>query len=273
MTSHIAFIGGGNMALAIVGGLLESGHPADHVWVSDPQDERRHIASQIGAIRVMADNDEAAKADIVVLAVKPHLIEPVCRDIGDTVRAANSLVMSVAAGVTTARISAALGGHERLVRIMPNTPALVRRGASGLFADSPVSSDDRARTESLVSAFGQFVWVDNEDGLHAITATSGSGPAYFFQFMEHLEREAMALGLSAAEAALLVRETAAGAAAMAQASDVPLSELRRRVTSPGGTTEAAIAAMAAAGFDTVCADGVAAARRRSIELAQPDGDD
>ncbi|MEO1575136.1 MAG: pyrroline-5-carboxylate reductase [Pseudomonadota bacterium] len=273
MSSHVAFIGGGNMALAIVGGLLQSGHPANHIRVADPSEGRRQIAGQLGDLGLYTDNLAAVRgADIVLLAVKPHLIEPVCDALKDVVQTDRPLVMSVAAGVTTATMSDALGGYERIVRIMPNTPALVRRGTSGLYAGRGVSDDDRRRSEALVGAFGRAIWVDTEDGLHDVTAISGSGPAYFFLFMEYLENEARALGLSDDEAALLVRETAAGAAAMALDTDVSLEELRRRVTSPGGTTQAAIAAYQAAGFEQAVHNAVSAARRRSVELAAPTND-
>lgn len=274
MTTTIAFIGGGNMALAIVGGLLESGHPAAHLRVADPDEGRRQVAGQLGDIGLYAHNIDAARgADVVLLAVKPHLIEPVCAALAGQVQQDRSLVMSVAAGVTTATMSAALGGYTRIVRIMPNTPALVRRGASGLYAGAAVSDADRRSADALAAAFGSAVWVAEEDGLHDVTAISGSGPAYFFLFMECLEREALTLGLSADEAALLVRETAAGAATMALGSDVSLEELRRRVTSPGGTTQAAIAAFQDGGFERVIADAVAACRRRSVELASPEKKD
>ena len=253
---------------------MRAGHAANRLRIADPSRERRDIAGQLGAVQVFDNNADAARdADVLVLAVKPHLIEPVCRDLADAVTTAAPLVLSVAAGVTMAAIGDALGGYARLVRIMPNTPALVGRGASGLYADPGLSDEDRAQTEALVSAFGQSVWVGREDGLHDVTAISGSGPAYFFLFMEHLEREALALGMNEADAALLVRETAAGAAEMALRAEVSLAELRRRVTSPGGTTQAAVAAFDDAGFNVVVHRAVAAARQRSVELAAPDAKD
>ncbi|MFK7887379.1 MAG: pyrroline-5-carboxylate reductase [Gammaproteobacteria bacterium] len=273
MTQHICFIGGGNMALAMASGLLQAGHPANQITVADPSPERRTLASQLGELNVVADNiAAAASADAVILAVKPHLIEPVCTALSATIGASGALVMSVAAGITIDAIGAALGGHARIARIMPNTPALVGRGASGVYASDAVSKEDRDTVDHLLSACGMVVWVQSEDRLHDITAISGSGPAYFFLFMEYLKDQALALGLSDEDAAKLVRQTAAGAAAMTQETDVSLAELRRRVTSPGGTTEAAIGQFMHDNLNGLVERAVAAARKRSVELAEPNGD-
>lgn len=273
MTQNICFIGGGNMALAMVSGLLQADHPADHIAVADPSEERRTVATQLGNLKVFDDNNAAvAAADAVILAVKPHLIEPVCRALAPALAQHKPLIMSVAAGITIAAIEAALDGYDRVARIMPNTPALVGRGASGIYAGDAVAQTDRDMVEHIVSACGMAVWVENEDRLHDITAISGSGPAYFFLFMEYLKDQALALGLSQDDASRLVRQTAAGAAAMTLETDVSLNELRRRVTSPGGTTQAAIGQFMDDDLNGLMERAVRAARKRSVELAQPDGD-
>ena len=273
MTQHICFIGGGNMALAMVSGLLKAGHPPNLISVADPSDDRRTVAAQLGNINVFADNGEAvAQAQVVILAVKPHQIEPVCAALTQALKKVGALVVSVAAGITITAIATALEGHDRIVRVMPNTPALVGKGASGVYAASAVTADDRIVVEHILQACGMFVWLESEDRLHDITAISGSGPAYFFLFMECLNEQARALGLSPEDASALVRQTAAGAAAMTQETDVSLAELRRRVTSPGGTTQAAIGQFMDDKLGELVQRAVAAARKRSVELADPHGD-
>ncbi|MFK8014154.1 MAG: pyrroline-5-carboxylate reductase [Gammaproteobacteria bacterium] len=268
MSTKIVFVGGGNMALAMAGGLAQAGHPGDAITLCDPAAKRRELAAQLG-LQTSADNRNAvAGADVVVLAVKPHLIAPVCRELADVIADNGALVMSVAAGVSVSVIGSSLGGHSRIVRIMPNTPALVRRGASGLYASEHVVDADRQMVMQIMESVGCAIWVEQEEQLHDVTAISGSGPAYFFLFMDFLEQEAQALGFDADSAALLVRETAAGAAQMALEADVPLAELRRRVTSPGGTTEVAIGSFLAQNLDGVVTQAVNAGRRRSVELAQ-----
>lgn len=258
------------MALAMVQGLIEAGHPAGHVAVADPSGQRRALAAQLGNIATHEDNAAAvAGADVVVLAVKPHLVEPVCRLLAGAVRQDAPLVVSIAAGVTIGSIRDYLGGHRRIVRVMPNTPALVRRGVAGLFASADIGQGDRDTVTGIIESVGRALWVASEDALHDVTAISGSGPAYFFRFLECLEAEAVALGFDTDSAAMLVRETAAGAARMALAADVPLAELRRRVTSPGGTTAAALAVLEDGDLAALIHRAITAARERSVELARP----
>lgn len=274
MSDLLAFIGGGNMARAIVGGLLQAGHDPSALRIADPSAAQRDAMRALGAVQTFEDNADAVRgADVVVLAVKPQYVAPVCREIAQAVREADALIVSVAAGVPAAAMSTWLAGHARIVRVMPNTPALVGRGAAGAYATAAVDAADRARVAAMLDAVGLHEWVEDEDALHAVTAISGSGPAYFFLFMECLEREALALGLSADAAARLTRQTAAGAAAMAADPGVSLAELRHNVTSPGGTTQAAIEAFRIAGLEAAIARAVDAARRRSIELARFDEDD
>lgn len=262
------------MALAMASGLVRSGHPATSVSVSDPASAQHKPFKALGDINAYTDNATAiTSAQVVVLAVKPHLVGPVCRDLAQAIGAHKPLIVSVAAGITIDAISADLNGHQRIVRVMPNTPSLVGQGVSGLYANAEVTQIDRALVAELMASVGRVVWVDTENALHDITAISGSGPAYFFLFMECLEREARRLGFSNTTAAQLVRDTAAGAAAMALDSDVELDELRRRVTSPGGTTAAAIGAFEQGNLAALITSAVDAARTRSVELAQPAGDD
>lgn len=267
--TNIAFIGGGNMARALIGGLLTSGSDANSFWVSDPNAESLAAVREMGVKHTTHDNGEAvAAADVVVLAVKPQYLQNVAEGLRAAVASQQPLVVSIAAGKRLAQLVEWLGGHRRIVRVMPNTPSLIGRGMAGLYAPTDVSDTDRATASTLVAAVGGLVWVERESGIDAVTAISGSGPAYFFYVMEHLEAAARALGLDAQTAHRLTCETAAGAAEMALRSDVDLAELRRRVTSPGGTTEAALNELAAHGVDRALGAAANAARARSIELSK-----
>lgn len=262
----IAFIGGGNMARAMIGGLLNAGTPAASIRVADPSAEQRAAAQALGAVTTEADNITAVTgADVVVLSVKPQILKRAANGLRGAIGPA--LVVSVAAGIRVAEISAWLGDHARVVRAMPNTPTLVGRGAAGLYARPEVGAADRKVASSVLDAAGDIVWVDEEQQLDAVTAISGSGPAYFFLMLEALEDAALELGLPAAAAKTLARATAAGAAEMAIRSDVGLAELRRRVTSPGGTTEAAIRTLVENHFDDALREAARAAFNRSIELS------
>jgi pyrroline-5-carboxylate reductase len=266
-TFTTAFIGAGNMARSIIGGLLTAGFDAGDIGASDPLDENLVALQTLGLRSLATDNATvAANADVVVLAVKPQLMREVCLSLAPVMRD-DMLVISIAAGVPAASLSSWLGGRARIVRCMPNTPALLGLGASGLYAhgDVPASLQDRAQT--VLEAVGVVRWVSDEDLLHAVTAVSGSGPAYFFLFMEAMIAEARRMGLDAESARTLCAQTCIGAGHMLADSDVDATELRRRVTSPGGTTERAVASFEAAGL----ADTVGAAMRdchtRSQELA------
>ena len=206
-----------------------------------------------------------------MLAVKPQVMQTVCSQIGEltAVQSRQPLFISVAAGTPLARLESWLGGSPSVVRCMPNTPALVGRGATGLFANAKVSADQRDIAQAMLAAVGVSVWVDAEADLDTVTAVSGSGPAYFFLFMEAMQEAAREMGLSADLARLLVVETAAGAAQLAAQSDVDTGELRRRVTSPGGTTEQAIQQFEAGELRALVKRAMAAAHQRSVELATP----
>ncbi|GAB4345855.1 MAG: pyrroline-5-carboxylate reductase [Gammaproteobacteria bacterium] len=265
----LAFIGGGNMARSLIGGLVADQFDATRIWVADPLVEGLDRLRTEFGIHTTADNTEAARrADVVILAVKPQLLHEVCSEIAETIQSTRPLVVSIAAGVREQEISRWLGGGIAIVRSMPNTPALVQSGATALYANALVDSAQRERAEMVLRSVGITLWVDREEQLDAVTALSGSGPAYFFLFMEHLENAARELGLPAETAHLLTLETAFGAARMALSSNEGIAELRRRVTSPGGTTERALEVFAAGKLDELVAKALRAACDRSRELAE-----
>ena len=236
MSNHtIAFIGAGNMASAIIGGLLEQGFSSSHILASDPYQPSLDRLATLG-IKTSQDNNAIInEADVIVLAVKPQQMKDVCNNIRTTVAAHNPLVISIAAGITCSMLQEWLGENTAIVRCMPNTPALVQTGASGLFANTHVSEKQRKIACQLLEAIGIVSWVEKEPLLDAVTALSGSGPAYFFLVMELMMEAGKQLGLDAGTAEKLTLQTALGAAKMATASDVDVKELRRRVTSPNAS--------------------------------------
>ena len=265
--TRIAFIGAGNMAASLIGGLRAKGLEAAQIRASDPGAETRSKVAAEHGIAVFADNAEAIKdAEVVVLAVKPQAMKAVCEAIRPNLKP-NQLVVSIAAGITCASMNNWLGAQP-IVRCMPNTPALLRQGVSGLFATAEVSAEQRQQAEELLSAVGIALWLDEEQQLDAVTAVSGSGPAYFFLLIEAMTAAGVKLGLPADIAAQLTMQTALGAAHMAVASDVDAAELRRRVTSPAGTTEAAIKSFQAGGFEALVEKALGAAAHRSAEMAE-----
>lgn len=264
----LAFIGGGNMAAALIGGLIRRGHARARIAVAEPSDARRaELQAQFGVAAYADAATAAGDADVVVLAVKPQQMRAVAVDLAPRLRGAEVLAISVAAGIPHAALARWLGPSRPLVRTMPNRPALNGCGATGLYAPAEVGAAERARAEAIMSAVGATVWVESESQMDAVTALSGSGPAYFFLFMEALEAAARELGLPPAIAHRLTVETAYGAARMARDADEPLAALREQVTSKGGTTAAALEAFAAADLGAIVARAVAAASRRSAELA------
>lgn len=264
----IAFIGGGNMARSLIGGLVAGGQDPGCIWVAEPDAGQRDLLRSRFGVHTSADNPEiVAKGEVIVLAVKPQILQGVARQLAPAIQARQPLVISIAAGVREPDLRRWLGGGSpALVRTMPNTPALVGSAASALFANEFVSEDRRQLAESLLRAVGVTVWVDDETLLDAVTALSGSGPAYFFLVMEALERAALELGLDADTARLLTLQTAFGAAKMALESVESPATLRVRVTSPGGTTERALAILREGGVETLLARALAAARQRAREL-------
>jgi pyrroline-5-carboxylate reductase len=273
-TQRIGFIGGGNMARALTGGLISSGREAAAIMVSDPDAERREaLASQLGVQCTASNGEVAATADVVVLAVKPQQLQAVATEIAADLRERSPLVVSIAAGVRLADLDRWLGGGLPIVRVMPNTPALVGSGAAGLFANTLVDDRQRDTAESILRAVGVTAWLDSEDQLDLVTALSGSGPAYFLLVMEALEQAATDQGLAPETARLLTLETAFGSAKLALESTEAPAVLRQRVTSPGGTTERALEVLETGGIRALMRDAVAAAAARSRELAAMLGED
>lgn len=262
----LVFIGGGNMAASLIGGLIAQGYPASRIVASDPVAEARtRLAAQFG-VAVTADNRAAvADAEILVLAVKPQVMAAVVAGLAPAVPP-GALVISIAAGVPVAALAQLLGPDVAIVRCMPNTPALVRAGATGLYAGARVSAVQRRRAADILGAVGTAVWVASEADIDAVTALSGSGPAYFFRVMEAMIAAGVALGLAPEVAGQLTVQTALGAARMALDSDVDVAELRRRVTSPGGTTAAALAVLDGGGLTELFGRALAAAAARGREM-------
>ncbi len=264
---HIAFIGAGNMATSLIGGLLAQGIPSSHIRASEPGAEQRAKVAREYGIELCESNSEAISgADVVVLATKPQVLKEVCQVLAPSLQP-QQLIVSIAAGITCTSLSTWLG-ELALVRCMPNTPALLRQGVSGLYANARVSAAQRQQAEQLLCAVGQVLWLNEEHLIDAVTAVSGSGPAYFFLLIEAMTTAGENLGLPRATAAQLTLQTALGAARMATESDLDTSELRRRVTSPNGTTEAAIKVFQAGGFETLVQQALDAAAKRSAELAK-----
>ncbi|WP_336367375.1 pyrroline-5-carboxylate reductase [Marinobacter sp. C2H3] len=240
-SSTISFIGAGNMASAIIGGMLDKGYKPENLWVSAPEDSHLQALRKRYGVSVTTDNRYCAEqADMVILAVKPQVMADVCRDIAPVVQNTRPLMVSIAAGLTTDTLDEWLGGGLPLVRVMPNTPSLVGKGAAGLFANAQVKDKQKAMVQSVFESIGSALWVDDEALLHSVTALSGSGPAYFFLMLEALESAATDAGIEASTARALAIQTMAGAAEMAARSEHDPAQLKRNVMSPGGTTEAAI---------------------------------
>jgi len=263
----IAFIGAGNMAGSLINGLISDGYDATRITASDPDANQLAALARRAGIRTTADNTLCAEAEVVVLAVKPQVLQGVARQIAPVVQRTRPLVISIAAGIREDALQGWLGGGIPLVRTMPNTPAMIGTGATVLHAGPGVTPAQRDTAESVLRAVGLTRWVDDEALLDAVTALSGSGPAYFFLVMEAMEAAGVALGLPADTARLLTLQTALGAARMAIESDEEPATLRRRVTSPGGTTERAVATLEAGGLRDLFGQALSAARDRSLELS------
>ena len=265
----IAFIGGGNMGTSLIGGLVADGYDPQRIVVSEPDAEKRAGLAARFAIRTTTDNESASRqADVVLLAVKPQHLQQVATSLADTIRQRQLLVISIAAGVREANLQSWLGGGVALIRTMPNTPAMVQTGATALHAGPGVSKEQRDLAESILRAVGVTQWVETEEQMDAVTALSGSGPAYFFLVMEAIEQAGLEMGLSAETARLLTLQTALGAARMAiESSDGP-AILRQQVTSPGGTTEKALEVLEKGALRNLFQQALAAAQQRSTELSQ-----
>jgi pyrroline-5-carboxylate reductase len=264
----IAFIGGGNMTFSLVSGLIESGYDPNHIWLSDHHEEKyKHFSAKF-KISVDGDNLKVAnQGDILVLAVKPKDMQALVLELKDIIKKRKPLIISVATGIQTAHFNQWLGSTTAIVRAMPNTPALLRVGATGLYASSQVSEEQKNLAESILRAVGIAVWVNHEHELDTIAALSGSGPAYFFLVMEALAQSAESLGLPKNIAHLLTMQTALGAARMALESEHDLAELRKKVASPGGITEKALNILESGDIRGLLKKAVQVARDRSIEIS------
>lgn len=272
MSQRIAFIGAGNMAGALIGGLIADGVAPGHLIATDSSEEKCSALGAAAGILTLSDNREAvAMADIVVLAVKPQVLRQVALDLADQIQRCAPLVISIAAGIRCESLQRWLGGDVALVRAMPNTPAMIQSGATALYATQGVSDQQREHAESLMRAVGLTQWLADESLMDAVTALSGSGPAYCFLVMEAMEAAARELGLPADTAHLLTLQTAFGAARMALESSDPPATLRARVTSPGGTTERALQTLEEGGIRDLFARALKAASDRSVELSNDMG--
>ena len=265
----IGFIGGGNMASSLLSGLIASGHSPQHLWVSDINPETLTTLAKNLNVNTSASNDELINAvDVVVLAVKPQTLGSVAKSAASLIQQKKSLVVSIAAGISQHSLSQWLGADTAIVRCMPNTPALVLTGATALYANVQVTPEQRNLAENIMRAVGIALWVNEESELDAVTAVSGSGPAYYFLLMEAMEKAALALGLNEVTARLLVQQTALGAAKIGLESSESPEQLRKRVTSPGGTTQKAIETFEQGGFTELVSKALHAARDRSIEMSK-----
>ncbi|MDH4273752.1 MAG: pyrroline-5-carboxylate reductase [Gammaproteobacteria bacterium] len=270
----IGFIGGGNMARALVGGLIAAGVPARNVWVSDPVEEQRATLAAQYNIHTTTDNTAVAdQSDVLVLAVKPQQMRAAATAIALAVARRRPLVVSIAAGIRMDDLARWLDTPQlAIVRAMPNTPALVQSGASGLCANAWTDDEGRTIAEHILRAVGLVQWVPEESMMDAVTALSGSGPAYFLLVMEALHQAGVAMGLPSEQARLLTLQTAFGTARLALESEADAAELRRRVTSPGGTTEQAIKVLQEGQLEALFERALLAAQKRGASLAAQYGE-
>ncbi len=269
LDKKIGFIGAGNMARSLASGLINNGVPASQIVLSDPDENaRRTLKEQLGVVVYEQNLEVVENSEIVVFAVKPQMLRAVAKPLQNAVQQHKPLIISIAAGVLSDDLERWLGGDLQLIRVMPNTAALVGSGASGMFANTRADEDARNNAESIMRAVGVVAWVDNEGQLDIVTALSGSGPAYYFLVMEALEQAAIDEGLPAETARLLTLETAFGAAKMALEGGEEPALLRQQVTSKGGTTERALGVMEENGLREIYRKALAAATARSRELAK-----
>lgn len=268
----IAFIGCGNMSRSLIGGLIANGIETEKLHAADPDNKQRSNIAEQFAIATFADNQGAIeKADVILLAVKPQVMHEVVSDIAESVKGTNKLIISIAAGVKLDSIMNWLGNKTAIVRVMPNTPALIQAGAAAIVANEHTSETQKNIAEAMMRSVGTAIWLDSEEQMDAVTALSGSGPAYFFYFMEAMEKAAIAMGLNNEQARLLTIETAVGASKMALMSSSDPAELRQQVTSPGGTTEKALNIFKQNNMEKLVEKAMQAAKQRSIELSEEFG--
>ncbi|PLB55805.1 pyrroline-5-carboxylate reductase [Aspergillus steynii IBT 23096] len=271
--SKLAFIGGGNMASAIIGGLVSKGVNKQNIWVSEPWDVNREKIAATGVQTTTSNVEAGGQADLVIIAVKPQVTKSVCEELAAAWAQRDTLpvVVSIAAGITLGSMQQWLrtadGRTAHIVRVMPNTPALVGEGASGAFPSADVTGEEKELVNALLSSVSKATeWVDKEELLDVVTGLSGSGPAYFFAMVEHLVASATALGLSKEQATRLASQTCLGAGRMLTESSDDPTQLRKNVTSPNGTTHAALQTFEALGFQDTVDKAVKAATDRAAEL-------
>ena len=269
INNKVGIIGGGNMARAIAGGLLRGGMRATDLFVAEPRSEQCDVLrSELYGALITQDNETVAEqSEVLVFAVKPQILKTVCVPLESAVRTANPLIMSIAAGPRIDDIDRWLGGTNSIVRVMPNQPALIDQGISALIANDRASREDRALAETIMSAVGSVVWVQKEEDIDAVTAVSGTGPAYFYLLIDVMIEAAIQFGLDKDIARTLAVETARGATSLAAAETESMADMIERVRSPGGTTTAAFERLDAADIRGIFAEAIDAARRRAGELA------
>lgn len=268
----ITFIGAGNMASAIFKGMLANGYPADHITATAPDEKTLLTLRHELGIHTTTDNVAAiADAEVVVLAVKPQIMKAVCAELREQAVKTRPLFISVAAGLHASTLNDWLGGEQAIVRCMPNTPSLVKTGASGLFALPSVSPEQQSFTDQLLSGIGIVEWVAEESLLDVVTAISGSGPAYFFMVFEMMEKAAIELGMPAEAARRLILQTGLGAVRMAQETGEEFEQLKRNVMSPKGTTERAIHTFEEEGIEALFLKAMKACADRAVEMSQEMG--
>ena len=266
--ARLSFIGAGNIANAIISGLIHQDMSPKNIIVADPAENQLAPFRELGVAATLDNLEAISQSDVVILSVKPNVLPGVARDIAEAVTDGKPLVISVAAGITLTSLSEWFGNQLALVRCMPNTPALVQLGATGLFANDNVTAEQKDLAEQIVNAVGLSVWMEEESQLDAVTALSGSGPAYFFYIIEIMSQIGIKMGLTSECSRKLVLQTALGAATMAMQSTDEPADLRRRVTSPGGTTAAALQSMQHSNLADIFEAAIQAAHERSVELSR-----
>lgn len=271
--TNIAFIGCGNMSHSLIGGLIANDVPTDCLSASDPDPGRRRTLSDQFGIRTSADNITIVTgADVIVLAVKPQVMRSVVKEVAPSFEGLDKLIISIAAGIRLDSISRWLGQTAAIIRVMPNTPALIQAGMTALFANVHSTKAQKHIAETLMRSVGGTIWLENEMQMDNVTALSGSGPAYFFYLMECMEKAAEGMGLDKAQARLLILETALGSAKMALLSSADPKTLRKQVTSPGGATEQALAVFTQKNLDVIVREAITAAARRAQALSEEFGE-
>lgn len=265
----VRFVGAGNMATSLIGGLINRGFLPSQITASDPGGHQRQIVTEKYGVQTFDDNNaHFGIPDVLILAVKPQIMEKVATDVAASVIETGALVISIAAGIKIEHLEKWIAKDVSIVRTMPNTPALIGEGATGMFANSFVTKKQKHLTEGIMDSVGISHWVDEEYKIDVVTALSGSGPAYFFLLMECMQKTAIELGLKPEVAAKLTEQTALGSAILAQRSFDEIAVLREKVTSPNGTTEAALRSFAENNFEQTVKKALMAANERSIQLSQ-----